>query len=77
MRSGPDWSPELTVWTVRPSDTPSRHASAGWCRIASTSMNSWIVSPITTPPSMGMLVVMSKSLRSISPVAENPARVPP
>jgi hypothetical protein len=43
--------------------------------MASTSMNSRMVSPMTTPPpSMGMLVVMSKSVRSTSPVAEKPAR---
>jgi len=37
-----------------------------------------ILSPTTTPPpSMGMLVVMPKSWRLISVVAENPARVPP
>ena len=35
-------------------------------------------SPMTTPPpSMGMLVLMPKSPRSSSVVAEKPARVPP
>jgi hypothetical protein len=64
----------------RPAERQRRavYAAAGGCRIASTSMNSWMVSPITTPPpSIGMLVVMLKPFRSISPVAENPARVPP
>ena len=58
---------------------PSRHASAGCCRIASTSMNGWIVSPITTPPpSMGMLVVMSSPCgRSHRASAASTARAGP
>jgi hypothetical protein len=41
-------------------------------------MNNWIVSPIITPPpSRERLVVIPKSFRSISAVAEKPARLLP
>jgi hypothetical protein len=52
----------------------------GWggLRTASISMKTWIRSPTSTPPpSKGMLVLMPKSPRLSSVVAEKPARVPP
>src|SRR5207248_8898022 len=58
-------------------DSRLDQASGVW-RMASTSRDTWILSPITTPPpSRGMLVSIPKSLRLSSVVAEKPALVPP